>query len=71
MDFIEKGQKKTYISTFRFNLKSSAALDVSRRTENGTKPTNREKSSLKSEKSGQIFLLSHITLYKFPQMSHF
>uniref|UniRef100_A0A9J7Y1Z4 Myosin light chain kinase, smooth muscle-like n=1 Tax=Cyprinus carpio carpio TaxID=630221 RepID=A0A9J7Y1Z4_CYPCA len=51
MDFIEKGQKKTYISTFRFNLKSSAALDVSRRTENGTKPTNREKSSLKSEKS--------------------
>ncbi|XP_016398787.1 myosin light chain kinase, smooth muscle-like [Sinocyclocheilus rhinocerous] len=44
MAFIEKGPKKTYISTFRFDLKSSAALDVPR-----TKPTNREESCLKSE----------------------
>ncbi|XP_043082230.1 myosin light chain kinase, smooth muscle-like isoform X2 [Puntigrus tetrazona] len=48
MAFIKKGQKKTYISTFRFDLKSSAALDVPRRTENGTKIC------LKSGKSGAV-----------------
>ncbi|XP_026057311.1 myosin light chain kinase, smooth muscle-like [Carassius auratus] len=51
MASIEKGQKKTYISTFRFDLKPSAALNVPRRSENGTKPGNREESCLKSEKS--------------------
>ncbi|RXN02729.1 myosin light chain smooth muscle-like protein [Labeo rohita] len=52
MAFIEKGQKKTYISTFRFDLKPSAALqtplDVPR-TEKGTKLTNKEESCLKSD----------------------
>ncbi|XP_052398079.1 myosin light chain kinase, smooth muscle isoform X1 [Carassius gibelio] len=51
MAFSKKSQK-TYISTFRFDLKSSAALqtplDVSRRTVNGFKPSNREQSCQES-----------------------
>ncbi|XP_073686716.1 myosin light chain kinase, smooth muscle-like [Garra rufa] len=54
MEFIEKGQKKTYTSTFRFDLKSSGALQTPldvQRTENATKLTNGEESCLKSGKS--------------------
>lgn len=59
MAFIKKGQKKTYISTFKFDLKTSAALqtplDVPRRTENGFKPMNREQSCQKSGESGERY----------------
>ncbi len=46
MAFIEKGQKKTYISTFRFDLKSSAAAP---------KPTNRPESCVKSGQMSDIY----------------
>lgn len=49
MTFIEKGRKKTYISTFRFELKPP--LDEPRRTANRGKLKHREDSGLKSGKS--------------------
>lgn len=51
MTFIEKGPKKTYISTFRFELKPR--LDEPRRTGNRVKLKHREDSGLKSGKSAQ------------------
>lgn len=58
MTFNEKGQKKTYISTFRFELKPP--LDEPRRTENRGKLKHREESRLKSGKSARERFL-HIT----------
>ncbi|KAA0704509.1 Myosin light chain kinase, smooth muscle [Triplophysa tibetana] len=53
MDFIQKDQKKTYISTFRLHLKASTGpetlLEVPKKTENGTTVRNRREISLKSE----------------------
>jgi len=57
MTFIEKGQKKTYISTCRFELKP--ALDGPRRTENRVKLKHREE---KSGKSAQRFFYHYFKL---------